>query len=75
MRAPAAGVVPIIEPLRFVLDAIKPEDSSAGVPKLDRRGAGFGHPCRPCDQAQVQGKRVEVERLACVSPRPSHEPA
>ena len=55
------GVVPIIEPLRFVLDAIKPEDSSAGVPKLDRRGAGFGHPCRPCDQAQVQGKRVEVE--------------
>ena len=38
MRAPAPGVVPIIEPLRFVLDAIKPEDSSAGVPKLDRLG-------------------------------------
>jgi integrase len=28
MRAPAPGVVPIIEPLRFVLDAIKPEDAS-----------------------------------------------
>ena len=28
MRAPAPGVVPIIEPLRFVLDAIRPEDVS-----------------------------------------------
>jgi hypothetical protein len=44
------GVVPIIEPLRLVLDAIKPENTS-----------GWMFP--------------NVERLACVSARPSHEPS
>jgi hypothetical protein len=70
------GVVPIIEPLRFVLDAIKPEDASGWMfPNRIGGALGFGQPCRPCDQAQVQGKRVELERLVFVSPAPSHEPA
>ena len=60
MRAPAPGVVPIIEPLRFVLDAVKPEDASRWM--FPNRIGGVAQPCRLCDQAQVQGKRVEVEK-------------
>jgi integrase len=57
MRAPAPGVVPIIEPLRFVLDAVKPEDASRWM--FPNRIGGVAQPCRLCDQAQVQGKRIE----------------
>jgi hypothetical protein len=39
------GVVPIIAPLRFVLDAIKPENASGWMfPNANWRGAGFGQP-------------------------------
>jgi hypothetical protein len=69
------GVVPIIEPLRFVLDAIKPENASGwmfpntigGALDLDNIADRVIKP--------IFTANGEVKRLACVSPRPSHEPA
>ena len=69
------GVVPIIESLRIVLDAIKPENASGwmfpntigGALDLDNLADRVIKP--------IFTANGEVKRLACVSPRPSHEPA
>ena len=68
------GVVPIIRPLRVLLDAIRPAKRlRLDLPQQCRRGARPRQHCRESVQACLQGQWSRLERLARLSSRARDE--
>ena len=68
------GVVPIIEPLRVVLEAIKPEIASGWMfPNRIGGALDLDNLADRVIKPVLKSKRSEVERLARLLPGPRHE--